>query len=200
MGAFKQVSLNPEIRPLLLMFFLYQVAFFVYPIIWSYFTTERFGWSESTIGLSLAMFGISMALVQGGLIRVVLRRLGDRGTVLFGLVFSIFSFLVIAFVPDGAIVLMFTPITALGAVVTPALQGILSKATSDDSQGELQGVLASIGSIALVGSPLVMTATFSAFTANDTGIFLPGAPFLLAAVLSCVCLAILLTTPRADRG
>ena len=63
LGAFKHVSLNPQIRPLLFMFLLYQIAFFVYPIIWSYFATARFEWSESTIGLSLAFFGISMALV-----------------------------------------------------------------------------------------------------------------------------------------
>ncbi len=197
LGAFKHVSLNAEIRPLLFIFFLYQVAFFVYPIIWSYFTTERFGWSESTIGLSLAMFGISMALVQGGLIRLFLARIGDRGTVLFGLVFSIFSFLVIALVAEGWIVLMFTPITALGAVVMPALQGILSKATSDDSQGELQGVLSSISALGMILSPLLMSSVFARFAAEDAVPYLPGAPFLVSAALMLASIFVFLPTLRA---
>ena len=129
-------------------------------------------------------------------IRVVLRRLGDRGTVLFGLVFSIFSFLVIAFVPDGAIVLMFTPITALGAVVTPALQGILSKATSDDSQGELQGVLASISALGMILSPLLMSSVFARFAAEDAAPYLPGAPFLVSAALMLACIFVFLPTLR----
>lgn len=196
LGAFRQVSLNAEIRPLLVMFFLYQVAFFVYPVIWSYFTTERFGWSESTIGLSLAMFGISMAVVQGGLIRVFLAWMGDRGTVLFGLVFSIFAFLFIALVAEGWIVLLFTPVTALGAVVMPALQGILSKATSDDSQGELQGVLASISALGMILSPLLMSWVFAQFAAEDAAPYLPGAPFMVSAALMAAGIVIFLPTMR----
>ena len=143
---------------------------------------------------------VAMALVQGVLIRPAIALFGDRGTVTVGMVVNTAMLVVFGFLTDGTLALWLTPVAALGAIVDPALQSMMSRRAEDDQQGELQGVLASIGSIALVGSPLVMTATFSAFTANDTGIFLPGAPFLLAAVLSCVCLAILLTTPRADRG
>lgn len=73
--------------------------------------------------------------------------------------------------------------TALGGVVVPALQSILSRATPADAQGELQGVLASLNAIAMIASPLVMTATFRAFTAPGAPLHLPGAPFLLASLL-----------------
>lgn len=195
-GAFKNVGLNPELRRYLLLFFVYQVAFFVYPSTWAFFTTARFGWSESMIGLSLASFGIAMALVQGGLIRLILRRLGDRGTVLYGLIFNVFAFLVLAFVTNGTLALLFTPITALGAVVTPALQGIMSRQTSDDSQGELQGVLASAGALATIISPLLMTGVFAYFAAEDAPIFLPGAPFLVSMTLMFVCMAVFLAPSR----
>ena len=76
-----------------------------------------------------------MALVQGGLIRLILKWFGDRGTVLYGLIFNVFAFLVLALITDGGMALAFTPITALGAVVTLALQGILSKMTRDDAKG-----------------------------------------------------------------
>lgn len=200
LGAFAHVSLNLHVRPLLLMFFLYQIAFHVYPVIWSYFTTERFGWSESTIGLSLAAFGISMALVQGGLIRLFLNGFGDRGTVLFGLIFNTGAFIILAIVTEGWMALLFTPITALGAVVTPALQGILSKMTADDSQGELQGVLSSISALAMILSPLLMSSVFAYFAGQDAPLYLPGAPFLVSASLMVVCVAVFLPSMRVSRA
>ena len=199
-GAFRNVSLNPALRRPLLLFFLYQVAFFVYPATWAFFTTARFGWSEGMIGASLASFGVAMALVQGGLIRVILRILGDRGTVIYGLVFNTFAFVVLAFVANGTVALLFTPITALGAVVTPALQGIMSRATSNDSQGELQGVLASTGAVATIISPLLMTFVFARLTGEDAGIFLPGAPFLVSMSLMLVCLAVFLAPTRRQEA
>ncbi|MEM7632076.1 MAG: TCR/Tet family MFS transporter [Pseudomonadota bacterium] len=199
-GAFANVSLNPALRRPLVLFFLYQVAFFVYPSVWAYFTTARFGWSEGMIGASLAAFGVAMALVQGGLIRVILRVLGERGTVIYGLIFNTFAFLVLAFVSNGTLALLFTPITALGAVVTPAIQGIMSRQTADDSQGELQGVLASAGAVATIISPLLMTYVFARFTEEDAAYFLPGAPFLVSMSLMLVCMAVFLAPARSAQA
>ena len=114
LGALRHLGKLPGIRPLLVMYFLYQVAFHVYPSVWSFFTQERFGWGPGTIGLSLALFGIMMALVQGVLIRFVLRWLGERNTVVYGHVFDVFAFAALAFVTSGALALVLTPLAALG--------------------------------------------------------------------------------------
>ncbi|MEO1537190.1 MAG: TCR/Tet family MFS transporter [Pseudomonadota bacterium] len=195
-GAFANVGKNPALQRPVILFLLYQIAFFVYPATWAFFTTARFGWSEGMIGASLAAFGVAMALVQGGLIRVILRLFGDRGTVLYGLVFNTFAFLALAFVANGTLALILTPLTALGAVVTPALQGIMSRATADDSQGELQGVLASAGAIATIISPLVMTFVFARFTEDGAAYYLPGAPFLVSMGLMLVCMCVFLAPTR----
>ena len=105
-----------------------------------------------------------MAIVQGGLIRLILKRFGDRATVTFGIAFNACAFLALALVSNGTVAMILTPMTALGAVVTPALQGMLSRRIPDDSQGELQGVLTSATSLALIISPLAMTWIFFAFT------------------------------------
>ena len=191
-GAFANVGLNPMLRVLLVLFFVYQIAFTVYPAIWAFFTEARFGWSPGMVGVSLGAFGVAIAVVQGGLIRVILRVLGERGTVLYGLIFNFCAFIVLAFVENGTVALMFIPLTALGAVVTPALQGMMSKATADDSQGELQGVLASSAALATIISPLLMTTVFAVFAAEDAAIYLPGAPFLVSAMLMILCLAVFL--------
>lgn len=182
-GAFKSLSALPGIRPLIIVYFVYSVALYVYPAIWAYFSQARFGWGTQMIGVSLAVYGISSAAVQAGLIRVMLRKVGERRTVVYGFVFEIVACLALAIVSKGAIALILTPIAALGAVISPALQGIMSSTVGDDAQGELQGLLTSTYALAAIVSPLMMTSVFAAFTAEKTAYSLPGAPFFLAAFL-----------------
>ena len=198
LAAFRGITALPGVGRFLSLFFLYEFAFIVYPAVWAYFTKEAFGWSPGMVGASLALFGIAVAVVQAGLIRIVLARLGETGTILYGLCFNLLAFLVLAFVRDGQTALWLTPLTALGAVVTPALQAQMSKAAPDDRQGELQGVVSSARSVAQIFAPLAMTQIFYAFTAGE-GPGFPGAPFLLSAGLMVLCLAVFLTGPGRRR-
>lgn len=195
-GAFRNVTMKPEMRKLLIVFFVYQVAFWVYPTIWAFFTEERFGWSPKLIGISLGAFGVMMAIVQGGLIRLYLKWFGDRLTVIFGIAFNAVAFLFLAFVTNGTLAMLLTPLTALGAVVTPAIQGMMSKQTPDDSQGELQGVLASSSALAMAIAPPTMAAVFAEFAAEDAIVYMPGAPFLVSMALMGVCMAFYLAPAR----
>lgn len=197
-SALRAIAGLPGIRPLLWVYFLYSVSIYVYPAIWSYFTVERFGWSTQMIGLSLAVYGLGMAAVQGGLIRPATRHLGERRTILLGMVFEIVSFLLLGFLTNGTIALMLIPITALGAMVTPALQAQMSRATPDSQQGELQGVLAALHALSMILSPLVMTAVFAQFAQSDAAIYLPGAPFLLAMGLMLAGFALFLRARASD--
>ena len=197
-GALSQISSLPGLGRFLLFYFFYEFAFMVYPAVWAFFTTARFGWSPAMIGASLASFGLAIAIVQGVLMRWILRKLGERGTVIFGLFFNMSALIVLGTITSGTLALILTPLTALGAVVTPAMQGMMSRRAADDQQGELQGVLASIRSVAMIFSPVAMTAVFSLFTADDRSLYLPGAPFYLAAMLVMICAAIALTAPRAQ--
>ncbi|MFK7995625.1 MAG: MFS transporter [Granulosicoccus sp.] len=190
-GAFRQIGKLPDTTRLLVLFFLYEFAFVVYPSVWAYFTKAKFGWSPSTVGYSLALFGISMAIVQGGLIKHVLARLGERGTIVYGIVINGLVFVFLSLVWSGWVALAFTPVTALGAVVTPVVQARMSRIAADDQQGELQGVIASVRSLATIFSPLLMTQVFWLATPVD-GPNLPGAPFLVSAILMVVCLFVFL--------
>lgn len=196
LGAFKVLSKLPGIGGLLLVYFIYQVAFYVYPAVWSFFGQERFGWDPRTIGLSLALFGIAMAIVQGGLIRIILRILGERFTVVYGHLFDVVAFGALAFVASGTVALILTPLAALGAVITPALQAIMSKTVGDDQQGELQGALTSVNALSMIVSPMMMTGVFAAFTREGAPVYLPGAPFLLSIVLIIAGLIVFLRTTR----
>ncbi|WP_281973452.1 TCR/Tet family MFS transporter [Ruegeria faecimaris] len=185
-NSLRAIAALPGIRPMLWVYFLYSVSIYVYPAIWAYFTAERFGWSPQMIGVSLGLYGIGMAAVQGGLIRPATRFLGERVTILLGMVFEIVSFLLLAFLTNGIIALMLIPITAIGAVATPAIQALASRATPDSQQGELQGVLTSLHALSMVISPVVMSSVFAWFAKPGSAIYFPGAPFLLAMCLMIV--------------
>ena len=126
-----------------------------------------------------------------------LRVLGERGTVIYGHGLDIAAFLALAFVTSGTIALILVPLAALAGVITPALQGIMSKAVGDDRQGELQGALTSVGALAMIVSPMVMTSVFAAFSGASAPIYMPGAPFVLSAGLILIGLIVFI---RARRG
>ncbi len=196
-AAFRGLAALPGIERGLWVYFLYQLAFTVYPAVWAYFCVARFGWDPAMIGLSLGLFGITMAIIQGGAIGLIVRHLGAVGTVRFGLIFDIVIFGAIAFVPSGTMLLILTPVAALGAVITPALTGILSDTVGVQRQGTLQGVMTSANAVAMVLSPLLMTGVFAAATAEGGPVDLPGAPFLVSLVL--VAIALFVFRPARNR-
>jgi DHA1 family tetracycline resistance protein-like MFS transporter len=149
------------------------------------------------VGMSLAAYGVSIAVVQAGLIRPILRTLGEGRAVFWGLAFNTACLVIYGLITQGWMVWVMVPISAIGAVVAPAMQGVMSRAAGADQQGELQGVLASISALSMVLSPLMMTQAFFWATRDGGAVWLPGAPFLLSAVLMATALAIYIGAGRA---
>lgn len=197
LGAFRMLGQVPGLKGLLWAYFLYSVAIYVYPAIWSYFSQERFGWSPKMIGLSLGIFGFLMAVVQGGLLPHITRRIGERRTVIWGQLFDFVGFGLLAFIASGTLALILIPITAMGAVVPPALQAIMSRSVADDQQGALQGVMSAVHALSMIVSPLLMASVFARFTGPQAPVYLPGAPFLVALALMAAGLVIFLRTRTA---
>ena len=195
LGALLQIRQMPGLAWLLVVFFLYEVAFYVYPAIWPYFTQIQFGWGPGMVGLSLTIFGVAIAVVEGVLIRYLIPGLGERRVMLYGFLFNIGIFTVLGLITSGFWALALAPISALGAVVVPTMRGLISKQAGDDAQGEIQGIIASTQSLAIIIAPLVLTNVFFASTRAQTWYYLPGAAFLLAAVITVLALVIFLLQP-----
>jgi DHA1 family tetracycline resistance protein-like MFS transporter len=190
LGGLVHVGKLPGVTRLLVVYFFYNIAFFVYPSVWAYYTQERFDWDPGMTGLSLMTFGLFMALVQGGLIRVVIPRIGEHYTVILGFIVNIVAFLAYAMASDGWQIFALAPLTSLGVLAGPALQGIMARTASADQQGELQGLLTSISAIGVIISPLMMTNAFSYFTHTGAPIYFPGAPFVLSMLLVLMSLVV----------
>ncbi len=178
----------PGMTTLLLGFLLYQIAFAVYPAIWSFWGIERFGWDARMIALSLVLYGATTALMQGWGIRLVLRCLSERQTVILGIALEIIGLVGFALADSEWLIFVLIPVSSSGSIALPALQGIMSRRAYPNQQGELQGLCTSLTSLAYVIAPLTMTAIFSFFISDTVPLYLPGAPFLLAAFLAFICL------------
>jgi MFS transporter, DHA1 family, tetracycline resistance protein len=197
LGALRAVTRLRAARLPLLTFLLLSIAMNVYPSIWAFYGTARFGWDTTMIGLSLALYGVSFAAGQALVVGPLIRWLGEHRAAHVGLWVDAFTLTGLGLVTSPVLALMLTPVTALGGVVTPALQAILSRQTPENAQGELQGVLASLNAVAMIVSPLMMTTTFATFTRADAPVFAPGAPFLLAALLIVAAIATHVAGSRA---
>ena len=196
LGGLIHIGRLPGLKLLLAIMFFFQIAFTVYPAIWSYYTLERFGWEPWMIGVTLAAYGVATAFVQGWLIRVVLTYMSERQAVLFGFGFELVGFLGYGIITETWQVFALIPLGSLGAVALPALQGIMSRTALDNQQGELQGVLTGVASLAMIISPLIMTLIFREFVKDGSMFYLPGAPFLLAFLLTLLCFGLMCLTPK----
>jgi MFS transporter, DHA1 family, tetracycline resistance protein len=150
---------------------------------WNFFTIEKFNWSEGMIGLSLAVVGLLVGAVQGGLIRFVNPWLGNERSVYIGLTLYAIGLFLFAIASQSWMMFVFLVPYCLGGIAGPALQAIISNHVPPNQQGELQGGLTSLMSITTIIGPLLMTNLFAYFTSSKAPVHFSGAPFLLGAVL-----------------
>ena len=146
--------------------------------IWVLYGAERFGWDSVHMGISLSVFGVSGALCQAFLVGPLTRRFGDLGTLMIGIGFDTLAYTLMAFADQSWMGYAVAPFFALGGVAMPALQSLLTSRVSDEQQGQLQGVLASLMSLAGIVGPVLTTAIF--FSTKDIWI---GTVWLFGAAL-----------------
>lgn len=183
LGSLKQIRKFPAIAGLVGVFFLVYLAQHATQSTWTYYTMEKFSWDEKMVGISLGVVGFFVAIVQGGLTRVVIPKIGEVRSVYLGLTFSALGFMGFAFSPTGLIMLSMILPYCLGGFAGPALQGIISNQVPDNQQGELQGALTSLVSFTAIFGPPLMTNLFSYFTSGTSPFEFPGAPFFTASIL-----------------
>jgi MFS transporter, DHA1 family, tetracycline resistance protein len=182
-GSLVQLKKYPAVAGLIISLVLVYISAHAVQSTWTFFNIEKFGWSEKLIGYSLGFVGLMIAIVQGGLIRVIIPKLGNERSVYIGLLIYSVGFLLFAFASESWMMFAITVIYSMGGIAGPAIQGIISSAVPANEQGELQGALTSLMSATSIVGPPMMTNLFSWFTRPQATVHFPGAPFLMAAVL-----------------
>lgn len=196
-GAFAQVARLGGAARLLVILFLHDVAIIAYVAVWAYWGTAAFGWSPLLTGVSLAAFGLVAAFTQGFLLPHYLRLMGEEGTLVLGFLLTAGFLVAFALLPPtplgGLLAILLCPLSALGEVTLPALQGRISRLAPADAQGEAMGVAAAARSLSAVVGPFAMTGAF----AWGAGLAPPfyGTAYLLGGALMLLCCALFLARP-----
>jgi len=190
-GALLALRHYPMVLGLSWTFFLINLAHQVFPATWVLYTGYRFDWGPSQVGMSLAFVGVMAAIVQGGLTRKVVPKLGEKRTALLGLTISIFSYIAYGLASQGWMVYAIIVWGSLGGLATPAIQGIVSQQVGADEQGGVQGSLTSLSSVAGILGPPLATGLFAYFVGSQAPFLLPGAAFFCAALIVVIAMLLM---------
>ena len=224
-GSIDSLGRIKGVKGLIFILFMLGMAHTVYPSTYAFSTLEGLGWTSADVGYSLGAFGIASLIVQGGLIRIIIPKIGLFWAAILGMCSAVIAYTMMGSANAGWIIYAAGPFAALAGLYGPALNNMMSKQVSASEQGELQGAIGAAQGLALMVGPFLMSGMFWYFgdSANKTvmGVktfpyniidmgqhllsnsqipYIPGAPFLLAASLSVIGIIVFLTsTFKADR-
>jgi len=182
-GSLVQLSKYKAVIGLAFSLFLVYFAVQSVQSVWTFYTYEKFHWSKAWVGYSLGFVGLMIAIVQGGLIRIVIPKIGQERSIWIGLLLYSLGLILFAFASKGWMMFAFLIPYCLGGIAGPALQGYMSNSVPANEQGELQGGLTSLVSLSTIFGPMVMLWSFYYFTKPGAPFQFPGAPFLIGFVL-----------------
>jgi DHA1 family tetracycline resistance protein-like MFS transporter len=190
LGALALLRSHAQVLGIAGVVFIAGVAHEVQPSMWVLYTDYRYGWDARTVGLTLAAVGVLSAAVGGGLVRFAVPRLGERRSLLLGLLFGAAGFAIYGLASTGFWFCVGLPVVALWGLSGPAAQALMSQRVAPSAQGRLQGAIAGLQGVAFMIGLFLFTATFAAAIGARASWRVPGAPFLLASLLLAAALAL----------
>jgi DHA1 family tetracycline resistance protein-like MFS transporter len=183
-GTIRQLRAYPIVAGLAAVFVCKSLAQRGLENVWVLYTGYRYSWDQTINGWALCLVGVMAVIVQGGMVRPVVKRFGERKTVILGTIIAAVSFLAYGLASRGWMVPMIIVFGAFGGVAGPAIQSLVTSRVEPTDQGKIQGSLTSLISLTNVFAPILFnTLLFSYFISDDAPVRIPGAPFLFGSIL-----------------
>jgi DHA1 family tetracycline resistance protein-like MFS transporter len=183
LGSIVLLKRYPQVFGLAAVVFLANLAHYVYPSIFVLFADYQYGWGPREVGWVLAAVGVCSVIVQAGLVGKVVHAIGERRALLLGLSCGIIGFTIYGFANVGWMFLIGIPVSAIWGLASPSTQALITRQVGADVQGRIQGALMSLVSMAGIIGPAIFAGSFGLFISDHAPLHLPGAPFLIAALL-----------------
>lgn len=198
-GALFYLRKLPGIMPISLVYFIWQLASLVYPMTWAYFAIGRYGWSNAMVGLSLALMGATMAVVQIFFSARITARLGERKTATIGMAGGALGMAGFALVTNGWVAFAMMPLIAVQSLVHPCLTAMMSRRANATNQGEVQGFASSVMAVGSIIAPVIFNPALAWFTGPRAPVHFYGIAFAIAAAFALIGLLVLLSLAPAQR-
>lgn len=200
-GALKLLRSHQQLFGLAAVAFVSTLAGVVLPSIYVLYVSGRYGWDMRTVGFSLTLVGICSALAQAALVKPVVACLGERGAMLAGLLCGAAGMAVFGTATTGTLFVCGTPLVALWGLAPAAAQSIMTRRVSASEQGQLQGALGSLASVAALLGPGLFTLIYARSIEGHDGRNMPGAAWLLSSTMLLGAAVLMVrVTSRAARG
>lgn len=196
-GSLLLLRRHPALMGLASVNFLDQLAHVVFPSVFVLYGSYRYGWDAGTIGLTLTAVGVLSTIVQAVLVGRVIKWLGDKATLMIGLIAGVAGFTLYGLADSAPMFWLALPIGSLWGLAAPPLQGMMSQLVDHSEQGKLQGANTSLGGIAQLLGPAIFTLSFSYAIGSPD--LTPGTPFLLSAMMVGGAVLVGFRTIRAMR-
>lgn len=198
-GALKLLRSHRELWGFTWVTFLSNLAHAALPSVAVLYMGYRYNWDTKSVGVLLAGVGVCQIVVNGLLVGRVVKALGERPTILVGLVAGAAGFTIQAMAQNGAMYAVGVVVMSLWGLMGPTLQGVMTRLVSPSEQGQLQGANSSVLGISTLVGPLLFTQIFATFIGAHRDWHLPGAPFLLSALLLVGSLTVALRVMATTR-
>ena len=182
-GALVLLQRHPQLLGFAAVHFLYYMAHQALQNVYVLYTGFRYGWGPTGVGITLAAIGVLFAIMQGVFVGPVVHRFGERRALIVALVAGAVSYVVYGLAPTPAWFGAGIVVMSIWAFYGPSAQGLMTRRVGPHEQGQLQGALTSVVGITGIIGPAVFTTTFAAAIGSWSNWHLPGAPYLLGAVL-----------------
>lgn len=198
-GALGIIRRLPGIGGVAAVYLLWQVASLIYPMLWSYYAADRYGWSPGIVGASLALVGMAMAGTQIFAAKRIIAALGDHRAALLGLTSASAIMLALGWTDSGIIALLLIIPMGLQSLVHPCLTAMMTRRASASNQGEVQGFASAVMALGSIAAPLIYNPLHARFAGANPPFALDGIAFFVAAMLALCALLILMRLRPADQ-
>jgi DHA1 family tetracycline resistance protein-like MFS transporter len=198
LGSIGLLRRYPQVFGLAAVVFIANLAHYVYPSIFVLFADYQYQWGPREVGWVLAAVGVCSVIVQAGLVGKLVHALGERRALMLGLACGMVGFGIYGFADQGWMFLVGIPISAIWGLAAPSTQALITRQVGADVQGRIQGALMSLVSMAGIIGPGIFAGSFGFFLGPRSPLHLPGAPFLIAALLLGVAILIAWRYARAN--
>ncbi len=178
-GALKLLGSHPELSGLAIVYFLIYFAHHIFSVVFILYAAHQFGWSAFQIGMVLALWGVLDILIQAVLVGPMVKKIGDRATMIIGLLGGGAGLTLIGLAPDVTTFIAGVVVTASWGLAMPTSQALMTRLVSESEQGQLQGANMSVASIAGVVSPLFFGWIYGLSVGDSPAIPHPGAAFFI---------------------
>jgi DHA1 family tetracycline resistance protein-like MFS transporter len=198
-SRFLPILRNGPLLQMQLIFFISMMAFVMMEATFALFVNAVFGFEELVVGLLFALAGVTIAVVQGGLVGKLSKRFGEWPLVIAGPLLVTTAMLLLAVVGYHAVlalVIFALIMNATGrSLQTPTLSSLISQTSDPRQQGTVFGLFHMLGSLARVIGPIVATAVY---TKHHVAPYLVAGSITLIATVWTVMLRLSLGRPRVQ--